>query len=98
MHGSGEWAAVGTAICWSANSVFFTLAGRRVGSKTVNLARLWMALIGMLVLHSLLWLTETALGLGFMWLTGLNWQKIGLHQSGDRNTQSILCTEERQNN
>lgn len=47
----GELASVLTAFCWSANSVFFTLAGRRVGSGTVNVVRLWIALIAMVALH-----------------------------------------------
>lgn len=47
----GELASVLTAFCWSTNSVCFTIAGRRVGSSTVNAARLWIALGAMLLLH-----------------------------------------------
>ena len=47
----GEFASILTAICWSANSVCFTIAGRRVGSSTVNIVRLWIALLAMLLLH-----------------------------------------------
>jgi len=47
----GELASILTAFCWSANSVCFTIAGRRVGSATVNVARLWIALVAMLALH-----------------------------------------------
>ena len=47
----GELASILTAICWSANSVCFTIAGRRVGSSTVNIVRLWIALLAMLLLH-----------------------------------------------
>ena len=47
----GEIASILTALCWSANSVCFTIAGRRVGSSTVNLTRLWIALVSMLALN-----------------------------------------------
>jgi len=50
---AGELAALLTAACWSINSIFFTLAGRRVGSGTVNHLRLWIALAAMLVIHFL---------------------------------------------
>jgi drug/metabolite transporter (DMT)-like permease len=39
----GETAALATSVLWSLNSVCFTLAGRRVGSASVNLGRLLMA-------------------------------------------------------
>ena len=45
----GESAALLTSLCWSLNSVCFTVAGRRVGSAAVNLGRLLMAW-GVLVL------------------------------------------------
>ncbi len=45
----GESAALLTSLCWSLNSVCFTVAGRRVGSAAVNLGRLLMAW-GILVL------------------------------------------------
>ncbi|MDP2876990.1 MAG: DMT family transporter [Holophaga sp.] len=47
----GEFASILTAFCWSANSVCFTIAGRRVGSATVNVVRLWIALLAMILLH-----------------------------------------------
>ena len=50
----GEFASILTAFCWSANSVFFAIAGRRVGSATVNIVRLWIALLAMVLLHLLL--------------------------------------------
>jgi len=43
----GELAALGTALCWSLTAVFFAAAGARIGSLSVNLIRLVMAL-GML--------------------------------------------------
>jgi len=47
----GEVASLFTAICWSTNAVLFAKAGRRVGSPTVNMVRLGVALGVMLVLH-----------------------------------------------
>ncbi|HWQ10229.1 MAG TPA: DMT family transporter, partial [Holophaga sp.] len=47
----GEVVSLLTAVCWSTNAVFFARAGRRVGSPTVNVARLGIALPTMLVLH-----------------------------------------------
>jgi len=40
---AGELAALGTAVCWTATSLAFETAGRRVGSLAVNLIRLVMA-------------------------------------------------------
>jgi drug/metabolite transporter (DMT)-like permease len=40
---AGEVAALGTAVCWTASSLAFEAAGRRVGSLAVNLIRLVMA-------------------------------------------------------
>lgn len=47
----GEIAALLTAVCWSFNSVMFSLAGKRVGSVIVNKFRLWIAFIALLILH-----------------------------------------------
>lgn len=41
----GELAALGTALCWSLTAVFFAAAGARIGSLSVNLIRLVMALV-----------------------------------------------------
>ncbi|MGI5861142.1 MAG: DMT family transporter [Myxococcales bacterium] len=54
MTYAGPLAALATALCWSTNSVLFTLAGRRVGSPTVNIARPCFALVAMVGLHTLL--------------------------------------------
>lgn len=54
MAYSGEIAALLTTLCWSTNSVCFTLAGRRVGSPTVNVTRLLIALVSMFLLHAVL--------------------------------------------
>ena len=47
----GESAALLTSLCWSLNSVCFMVAGRRVGSATVNLGRLLMAWGILLLVH-----------------------------------------------
>jgi len=47
----GEIAALLTSLCWSLNSVCFTVAGRRVGSASVNLWRLLMAWVMLIFLH-----------------------------------------------
>jgi drug/metabolite transporter (DMT)-like permease len=39
----GEFAALGTAVCWTATAMAFESAGKRVGSVPVNLIRLMMA-------------------------------------------------------
>lgn len=41
----GQVAALGTAICWAVTSLSFEAAGRRVGSLSVNLIRLILALV-----------------------------------------------------
>jgi len=47
----GPLAALGTSICWSFTSTFFTLAGRRVGSMVVNRTRLVLAVIFLMLTH-----------------------------------------------
>jgi drug/metabolite transporter (DMT)-like permease len=47
----GESAALLTSLCWSLNSVCFTVAGRRVGSASVNLGRLLMAWVVLVLVH-----------------------------------------------
>lgn len=44
-HYYGEIAGVGTAICWTATSLFFEAAGKKIGSLSVNLIRLFMAFL-----------------------------------------------------
>lgn len=68
----GEMAALGTAVCWVATALSFEAAGRRIGSLTVNLVRLVMA-VGMLA--ALGWATRglafptDATGHAWGWLT-----------------------------
>ncbi|HEY58618.1 MAG TPA: DMT family transporter [Anaerolineae bacterium] len=47
----GELAALGAAVCFTFGPTMFTLAGRRVGSLTVNRFRLLLASLFLLLLH-----------------------------------------------
>jgi drug/metabolite transporter (DMT)-like permease len=47
----GEIAALGTALCWSFGSVFFTISSRRIGHHTVNRLRLVVGLLFLSVTH-----------------------------------------------
>jgi drug/metabolite transporter (DMT)-like permease len=72
----GESAALLTSLCWSLNSVCFTVAGRRVGSAAVNLGRLLMAWGMLVLLHlalygSLFPLQAGTSRLGWLSLSGL---------------------------
>jgi drug/metabolite transporter (DMT)-like permease len=72
----GEITALLTAVCWSFNSVVFTVAGKRVGSVIVNHIRIWMAFIAMCIIHLVLYGTvfpfEIAdLGLLYLIASGL---------------------------
>ncbi|NQT34412.1 DMT family transporter [bacterium] len=44
MSYTGEIAALGAAFCWTWTMLFFSMAGRRIGSLSVNVIRLTMAL------------------------------------------------------
>ncbi len=50
----GELAALATSLFFSFGSIFFTLAGRRVGSMVVNRTRLVVAVVFLIVTH---WIT-----------------------------------------
>lgn len=67
----GELASLLTAVCWASNSVFFTLAGRRVGSQTVNAVRLFIALAVMVLVHLFLFGTVFPFGAGATRLVSL---------------------------
>ena len=47
----GELAALATSLFFSITSIFFTLAGRRVGSMVVNRARLVLAVVFLCITH-----------------------------------------------
>ena len=53
----GEIAALTTAVCWSVTSLFFTIAGKQVGSQLVNRVRLPLAALFLAITH-LLWQGE----------------------------------------
>lgn len=50
----GEIVALATAVCWAATSLFFTIAGKQVGSQIVNRVRLPLAASFLAITH-LLW-------------------------------------------
>jgi drug/metabolite transporter (DMT)-like permease len=50
----GEIAALTTAVCWAATSLFFTIAGKQVGSQLVNRVRLPLATLFLAITHLLL--------------------------------------------
>jgi drug/metabolite transporter (DMT)-like permease len=73
---AGESAALLTALCWSLNSVCFTIAGRRVGSASVNLGRLLMAWGTLILVHLLVYGTPFPMHaggarLGWLGVSGL---------------------------
>ncbi len=47
----GEIFALLTAACWAQNAVFFSLAGKRVSSRTTTHIRLWIALPLIMITH-----------------------------------------------
>jgi len=47
----GELAAIGTSLCWSCGSIFFTISSRRIGSNTVNRLRIALALLFLIITH-----------------------------------------------
>ena len=49
---AGELAALGTATCWTVSSLAFESSARRIGSLSLNLARVCLAFV---------WLTGLAL-------------------------------------
>jgi drug/metabolite transporter (DMT)-like permease len=49
----GELAAIGTSLCFSIGSTMFTVAGRELGSVLVNRARLLVAVLVVILLHTL---------------------------------------------
>jgi uncharacterized membrane protein len=51
----GEIAALATSLCWSLNSIQFTFAGRRVGSRVVNRVRLALAIVFLSLAHLLVY-------------------------------------------
>jgi drug/metabolite transporter (DMT)-like permease len=72
----GEIAALATSLCWSLNSIQFTFAGQRVGSRVVNRVRLALAVLFLslahLVLYGSLWPVQAELyRWGWLGLSGM---------------------------
>ena len=73
---AGEFAALGTAVCWAMSANLFTAAGRRMGSRTLNRLRL---ALGTCLLMATLWIVKgapwpswaTAYQIGILALSGL---------------------------
>ena len=61
MEYSGEIAALGTAIIGAANSIFLTLAGKRIGTQTLNCWRLLFA-VSILIFAKMAAMFGTMLG------------------------------------
>ncbi|MEO0185280.1 MAG: DMT family transporter [candidate division WOR-3 bacterium] len=51
---AGELAALGTSLCWSFGSVFFTIASRLIGSTEVNRIRLVVGMLFLMFTHWIL--------------------------------------------
>lgn len=67
----GELAALGTSVCWTFTSIFFTLSGRRVGAVVVNQARLVLAVVLLMTTHFLVqgeWIPVEARLYRWFWL------------------------------
>lgn len=68
----GELSALGAALMWALTSVFFTLAGRKVGSMVVNRGRLIIAALLLSATHLVLLGSPIPLGAGsgrWFWLS-----------------------------
>lgn len=52
---SGEIAALTTAVLWAFTATFFTISGRHIGSKWVNLLRLILASLYLMVTHKVVY-------------------------------------------
>lgn len=73
MAGTGELAALGTAVCWTVTVMSFEAAGKRVGALPVNIIRLFAGLV-FLSLYSL-----AVRGVPLPWdATGFQWFWLGL--------------------
>jgi drug/metabolite transporter (DMT)-like permease len=70
MAGSGELAAVGTALCWGTSTSLFVTAGRRMGAVLLNRLRLTVAAV---LLASTLWIVH-----GSPWPMAANRTQLGL--------------------
>ena len=67
----GELAALGTSLCFSLSSVLFTFSGRQLGSTLNNRTRLLIAILLVMVVHTLLYGQPLPLNVGnerWFWL------------------------------
>lgn len=76
MRFAGEFAALGTAVCWAAGSNFFAAAGQRMGSVVLNRLRITVAAVllcaALLVLRGSPWpVWATPWQVGLLALSGL---------------------------
>ncbi len=76
MRFAGEFAALGTAVCWAAGSNFFAAAGQRMGSVVLNRLRISVAALllctALLVLRGSPWpVWATPWQVGLLALSGL---------------------------
>lgn len=69
----GEFSALGTALCWSFGSIFFTISSRRLGYSMVNRLRLAAALLLLMLAHFITHGTFIPLD-----VTGYHWFWFGL--------------------
>ncbi len=53
----GEFAALSTAILWAFTAIFFTVAGRSIGARMVNLVRLLLATLFLVITHKIVYST-----------------------------------------
>src|SRR5512143_3709400 len=75
----GELAALSVAICYSASSLFFTVAGRKYGPLVSNRLRLIVAVLLLGIIHWLIYGSPVPLGAGSdRWLWLVTWGIIGL--------------------
>jgi len=66
----GASAGLLTSGLWTATSIFFTAAGRRLGSTFVNAARIGLAIVLLGVIHRLFFSADGS------WIPAANWQQV----------------------
>lgn len=78
---SGAAAGLATSALWTATSLFFTAAGRRLGPTVVNIIRIWFAVLLLGITHRLLsgqWIPDALAGqVVFLALSGVIGLTIG---------------------
>ncbi len=68
----GNFLALGAALCWTASTLFFSEAGRRIGSLPVNVIRLALALVFLTIYGRVargLWLPTDFSSDNWLWLS-----------------------------